>query len=419
MSTIAAFSAALAQPVVKRNVIFDALHTMRTHLDMDIAYLSEFVGDQLVFRAVDAPGLEHLAQVGGTRDLSETYCRHILAGTLPELIPDTLDLPFAAAMPITHDLPIRSHVSVPIERSDGSIYGMFCCLSPRPNSSLNLRDLNLMRTFARLAQSEVQRTLEVTSKLTTISDLIDTAMGNKTYDMVYQPIFDLNNGDMLGMEALCRFRSDPYRSPDLWFNDAARVGKSLVLELSVIDTALNALSSLPDGVYLSINASPDTVASGLLPSIFADRPTDRLVVEVTEHAAVADWAALDRCLHDLRSMGIRIAIDDAGAGHSGLQQMVRLRPDIIKLDRSLVDRIDEDRARRSLCAAMVHYAAETGASLVAEGIERTEEAHVLRGLGVQKGQGFLLARPMPLHDALAFCGAPEAHHPAKVMGVTA
>lgn len=409
MSNIAAFNAALAEPVATRDVIFDALNTMRRHLDMEIAYLSEFVGDKLVFRAIDAPGLEHLAQVGGSRDLSETYCRHILDGALPSVMRDTLDLPLAAAMPITRDLPIRAHVSVPIERSDGSIYGMFCCLSPRPNTTLNTRDLELMRTFARLAQSEVQRTLEVSATHAALNALIDRTLRDRTYDMLYQPIVDLRSGEMAGMEALCRFHSDPYRSPDLWFSDAVRVGKSIELEVRVMETALAALDDIPNDVYLSLNASPDTVASGVLPEIFRDAPGKRLVIEVTEHAAVVDWAALDRALHDLRAMGVRIAIDDAGAGHSGLQQMVRLRPDIIKLDRSLVDCIDEDAARRSLCAAMVHYAMETGARLVAEGIERQEEARALRSLGVQMGQGYLLARPMPMRDAVALCRRTVAH----------
>lgn len=401
MSNLAAFDANLAIPIANRDVVFDALHTMRTHLDMEIGYLSEFVGDKLVFRCIDAPGLEHIAQVGGAMDLSDTYCNQIRAGHLPQLIGDTLDLPIAAALPITHQIPIRAHISIPIERSDGSAFGMFCCLSRRPNTSLNTRDLDLMRVFARLAQSEVQRTLEVRSEQAAIAELIDRTLQDRTYDMVFQPIMDLRSGDLIGMEALCRFQSDPYRPPNLWFQDAARVGKSVQLEINVIEAALAALADVAADVYMSLNASSETVASGLLADVFSGVATNRLVIEVTEHVAVADWAALDRSLHTLRAMGIRVAIDDAGAGHSGLQQMVRLRPDIIKLDRSLVARIDEDRARRSLCAAMVHYASETGASLVAEGIERAEEAATLRGLGVQMGQGYLLARPMPLIDLLA------------------
>lgn len=402
MANLEKIRASDAQPAFVKDVIFDTLHTMRTHLNMEIAYLSEFVGDDLVFRVLDAPGLDDLVQVGDTRSLSETYCNHILAGDLPELIPDTSQLPFAVGLPITQNLPIGAHVSVPIERSDGSIYGMFCCLSPHANTSLNQRDLDLMRSFARLAQSEVQRSLEVQSRDDALVALIERTLDLQTFDLVYQPIIDLASGRLTGVEALCRFQSEPYRAPNLWFDDAASVNLAQQLEICVMRKALKILDDLPPGLYLSLNANPETIASGQLVALFAGQTNGRLVLEVTEHIKVSDWAALGRSLLDLRAMGVKIAIDDAGAGYSGLQQMVRLQPDIIKLDRSLVDRIDEDPARRSLCAAMVHYAKETDATLVAEGIEREEEAEVLRALGVERGQGFLLARPMPLADVLAY-----------------
>ncbi len=401
MSNLKQINSAGAQPAFLTDVIFDTLHTMRTHLNMEFAYLSEFVGDELVFRVIDAPGLEHLAQVGSTRKLSNTYCNHILAGDLPELIADTCALPLAKSLPITQALPIGAHVGVPIERSDGSIYGMFCCLSPEPNSSLNQRDLDLMRSFAGLAQSEVQRSLEMKSRNDELVALIENMLKYQTFDMVYQPIIELASGKMTGVEALCRFRSDPYRPPNLWFDDAARVGRAQQLEICVMRKALAILDDLPEDLYLSLNANPETVASGQLTAVFKGLSTHRLVLEVTEHIDVADWAALGRSLKELRAMGVKVAIDDAGAGYSGLQKMLRLQPEIIKLDRSLVDRIDEDPARRSLCAAMVHYAKETAATLVAEGIEREEEAEVLRALGVDRGQGFLLARPMPLADISA------------------
>lgn len=410
MSNIDAISVNLANAAVTHDIITETIRSMRTHLGMEIGYLSEFVDDQLIFRAVDAPGLEHLVKPGDVRALSETYCKHILAGGLPQLMSDALEVPLAAAMAVTREVPIRAHISVPIERRDGSIYGMFCCLSPRPNATLNIRDLELMRTFARLAQSEVQRSLELKVEAEKMMASIDHALDSRNFEMVYQPIFNLVSGDISGLEALCRFKTDPYRAPNLWFDDAARVGKAEKLEICVIETALTALSDIPEGIYLSLNASPETVASGHLADIFRPWATERLVIEVTEHVQVADWAVLDRELHRLREMGIRIAIDDAGAGYSGLQQMVRLHPDIIKLDRSLVDCIDDDRARRSLCAAMVHYAKETGAALVAEGIERPEEAAALRSLGVDRGQGYWLAKPMPLKELLANfsnCGAAE------------
>ncbi len=137
-----------------------ALHAIRTHLDMDVACVSEFVDGRTVFRQVDAPGMEALIKVGDSRSLDDVYCRHILEGRLPEIIPDAAREPVAAAMPITTAVPIGAHMSVPIRLSDGRLYGMFCCLSSRPDPTLNPRDLQMMRVFADLTAFEIDKELK-------------------------------------------------------------------------------------------------------------------------------------------------------------------------------------------------------------------------------------------------------------------
>ena len=401
MSEMGAIAGVLAEPVGSKDVVADALAAIRSHLGMDYAYLSEFDGEDLEFRAVDGTGPDHPFHVGGRIPLQDSYCWHIRAGNLPELISDAYELPFAVSLQVTHSASIRSHVSVPIRRSDGSIYGMFCCFSPRPNKTLNTRDLQLMHLFAKLVQNEVRRKLTVADNETALTEQIKSILTEKRFEMAYQPIFDLETGEIAGLEALSRFNPSPYRPPNLWFDDAEWVGLGKELELCVIEEAAKAIPRMPKGAYLSLNASPKTIASGQLPKVLADVQPEQVVIEVTEHVAVADWASLDRALSTLRGLGFRIAIDDAGAGYAGLQQMVRLQPEIIKLDRSLVSGIDEDRARRSLCAAMVHYANETQATLVAEGIESAGEARALKDLGVFRGQGFHLARPAKLDEVLS------------------
>ncbi len=165
--------------------------------------------------------------------------------------------------------------------------------------------------------------------------------------------------------------------------------------------ALAGFGELPAGITMSINASPDTIASGRLWGALDRANLHRTIVEVTEHAHVADHAPLDRRLAELRRVGVRIAIDDAGAGYSGLQQIVQVAPDLIKMDMSLTRGIDGDGARRALASAMVYYARETGATIVAEGIETQEELATLRTLGAARGQGYLLGRPMRL-EAIDF-----------------
>lgn len=137
------------------------LEAVRQHLGMQVAYVSEFADGRTVMREVDAPGLEALIRVGSSRPVDETYCAHILAGRLPELIPDTSQEPFAMAMPITAAANIRSHISVPIRLPDGRIFGMFCCVGFQADPSLNARDLQTMRAFADLVAFEIHRDLEI------------------------------------------------------------------------------------------------------------------------------------------------------------------------------------------------------------------------------------------------------------------
>lgn len=383
------------------DIIQRALSSVREHLGMEIAYLSEFIEESLIFRAVDAPGLEALIKPGDTRRVDEVYCRHIIEGRLPSLIPDTADFPLTQTIPVTHAAPIGSHVSVPIRRSDGSVYGMFCCLSPTPNPSLNNRDLSIMEMFADLCAEQINGAVSEKVQREAMTDAIRQVLAEQNFDVVYQPIFQLDQPCPTGFEALCRFRPDPYRSPDIWFNEALMVGLGTDLELAVIEAALGAFADLPKDVYLSVNASPSAAASGRLSDVLEGHPLHRIVLEVTEHEAIEDVTALLTELSDLRAQGLSLAIDDAGAGYSGLQQIINLSPDILKLDMSLTSDVDKDAAKRSLTAAMVHFAAEQNSVIVAEGIETQAELDTLRNIGVHRGQGWHLGKPAPLDETCA------------------
>jgi EAL domain-containing protein (putative c-di-GMP-specific phosphodiesterase class I) len=386
-------------------VIQKALSAVRMHLGMEVAYLSEFVGGDSVFRAVDAPGMEAIIKPGDSRPLDEVYCRHILDGRLPNVIPDTNAEPIAAALPITRETPIGSHVSVPIRRDDGSVYGMFCCLSPRPSTTLNARDLAVMEMFAELSAEQLNRAIRQKTGREVMLGAVRHVLDTRDFGILLQPIVDLHAAGVSGFEALCRFRPEPYRSPDKWFADADTVGLLADLELAVIDRALDALADLPPDVYVSVNASPSTVASGRLSEVFGRRPLERIVLEVTEHIPVAAYDELVAETRMWRFRGVKLAIDDAGAGYSGLQHIVRLAPDILKLDMSLTRGIEADPAKRSLAAAMVHFASETRSLIVAEGIETVAELETVRALGVHRGQGWHLGRPAGIADAVAACMA--------------
>jgi hypothetical protein len=198
-----------------------ALQAIRSHLGMQVAYVSEFVDGRSVFREVDAPGLEALAKVGDSHSLHDVYCRHILEGRLPELIPDTAAEPVAAAMPVTKAVPIGAHMSVPIRLPEGRPYGMFCCLSSQANQSLNDRDLQMMKAFAALAAFEINRELEVTKHGEERRARIKDTIAAERLSIVFQPIWNVEAFRIVGLECLARFSGEPPRSPDVWFNEAA------------------------------------------------------------------------------------------------------------------------------------------------------------------------------------------------------
>jgi len=386
-----------------QGIVARSLEAVRQHLGMEVAYISEFVGNDSVFRVVDAPGLEALIQPGDSRSLDDVYCRHILAGRLPELIPDTSAIPLAAGMPITRAIPIGSHVSVPIRLADGSVYGMFCCLSPQTNSSLNVRDLQVMRAFADIAADEIRRERQAGAETEAMRVRLRRVIDEELFSIHFQPIWDFRHEAPVGFECLARFSAEPLRSPDKWFAEAAALGLGLELELAAIRSALAASAALPDSVYVAINAAAETILSSDLETALAAFDGRRIVLELTEHAAVSDYDGLIAAIASYRARGVRLAIDDAGAGYSGLQHIVRLKPDIIKLDMALTRNVDTDPARRALAAALIHFARETDCQILAEGIETDEERTTLKLLGVAKGQGYYLGRPMVLTDAIALC----------------
>ena len=213
--------------------------------------------------------------------------------------------------------------------------------------------------------------------------------------MVYHPIMDLETREEIGVEALARFGSIPVKPPDRWFAEATALELGLQLELRAMKEALDGLSRIPDGAFLSINCSHRTAASTELAEQL-DGMEKRIVLEITEHEAIDDYGGLAEALEPLRARGLRVAVDDVGAGYASLRHALQLAPDMVKMDISLTHDIDRDAGRRALAAALIAFAAETDMTIVAEGIETAGELHSLRQLGVRYGQGFYLARPAPL-----------------------
>jgi PAS domain S-box-containing protein len=250
---------------------------------------------------------------------------------------------------------------------------------------------------------------------------IEAVIALTAFAPVFQPIIELSTRRIVGFEALTRFR-DGCR-PDEIFADALDCGLAIELETVTLEAALKSSQFLPAGAWLSLNASPTLVADGAaLGRVLATRSRP-VVLEITEHEAITEYAPLRAAVLRL-GPDIRLAVDDAGAGVANFNHLVELRPDFLKIDAGLVRGVHEDVGRQAVVAGLLHFAASAGCQVIAEGIETDAELAMVRSLGVTLGQGYLLARPAAVETwsvpALAKTqrGAPE-HERRRLTGARA
>jgi EAL domain-containing protein (putative c-di-GMP-specific phosphodiesterase class I) len=225
---------------------------------------------------------------------------------------------------------------------------------------------------------------------------IERTLSERAWEVIGQPIVDVTSGELVGIEALTRFHGPPAQSPDRWFDDAQAAGLGVALEIAAAQTALELLDHAPAAAFVAINIGPTAIATSELRDMLRSAKSGRVVLELTEHLRVEDYPALSAALHDLRTDGVRLAVDDAGAGFSSLAHIVNLAPDLIKLDRHFTGSIDLDPVRRALAAALVTFAHQTGAEVVAEGVETADELETIRELAIPYAQGYFIARPAPI-----------------------
>ncbi|MDQ3690893.1 MAG: EAL domain-containing protein [Chloroflexota bacterium] len=371
----------------------------RQQLGMDVAFLSEWRDGQQVFRSLDGTADSFGLRRDEASPLPDSYCQRVVDGRMPNTIPDTGAERAVQNLPATTERGIGAYIGVPVLLSDGSQYGMLCGMSHASEPTLNQRDVRFLSVLASLVADEVEAATAVDERQQALHERITEVIREASFEVVFQPIIALRSERAAGYEALSRFSAQPTQPPDAWFTDAAAAGLQVELELATATAAVRQLSKLPPATFMAINCSPATISHPRLRRLLATVDRRRIVLELTEHTQIDDYAALRDSVGLLRRKGVRLAIDDAGAGYSSLRHIVQLAPDLIKVDIGLVRSIHQDPARRALVSSLAQFARETNAQLVAEGIEEQAELETLLSLRVTFGQGYLLGRPSPLLGA--------------------
>ncbi|WP_404427242.1 EAL domain-containing protein [Ureibacillus chungkukjangi] len=232
-------------------------------------------------------------------------------------------------------------------------------------------------------------------------------MQNESLETFFQPIVNLQTGQTFGFEALNRpGQPEFFSSVDHFYEFVGQTDMVFEFEkfcrnLSLKRYIAGLNEKLQDEDFnLFINIHPHVLLdkhyhSGDTLQLLIDigiRP-DQVVFELTERSAVTDFQEFERVLSNYRSQGYRIAIDDVGSGYNSLKTLIFLKPEFIKLDRSLIQNIDESKPSQQLVSLIYDYAVQSDTKIIAEGIERKEEIMYLQKLGIHYAQGYALGRP--------------------------
>jgi PAS domain S-box-containing protein len=278
-------------------------------------------------------------------------------------------------------------------RHAGAVMGVLLAAKSLTASVPLAEDLPALVEFAEMAAIMLGPALASRSEVTEARGRIAVLIADHAFHPVFQPIVDTRRNRVVAYEALTRF--DDGAAPNLHFDRAAAIGMGIELERATLEAAITASCALSPRIGLHLNASPALILAGdALPTLLA-KARRRVVLEVTEHTPIEDYAALRAALTALGPR-VRLAVDDAGAGFASLRHILELQPAIVKLDRSVIGGVDDDLAREAMVAGMAHFAHETDCQLLAEGVETVGELLVLQEHGIWIAQGFLLGRPAQL-----------------------
>jgi EAL domain-containing protein (putative c-di-GMP-specific phosphodiesterase class I) len=369
------------------------LDAARTRLGMDVAWMSTFTESTQHIRAATGELDAMHVHEGMEPSLEGSFCVRVLSGRLPPVVTGARRNPETRDLAVTRELGIGSYVGAPVRAPDGRPVGMLCCVSQDDGAHL---DGAAARTLELLADVIADRLAEpLPEPPPDAACQVREVLAEGGVVTHVQPIVDLADGQTVGYEALARFPGTA-DGPARLFSAAAAAGLGVELEELAARAALAVAPRLPAGRPLGLNLSPEALLRPSVTALLLDHRSLGLAVELTEHSPVEDYDALRGALSALRQAGIRLTVDDAGAGYASLRHVLLLRPDTIKLDIALVTGVHTDPAKQALVTAMVGFAAAMDARLVAEGVEDTAEAALLRSLGVHQGQGHLFGRPAPL-----------------------
>ncbi|MEE6138103.1 EAL domain-containing protein [Mycobacterium sp. 050128] len=391
-------------PADSMELVRTLLGLLRRRLGLDTAWIASFYQGMQVFEVIDGDADALGVSPGDRSSLSGSYSVRVMDGRLPAVIPDTSADKTASVLPRTHKLGLGAYVGVPLLGPNGSTVGMVGAVSREAKPHLVDVDLRIVNKMADLIGALMELPVDSTKIRAEQREGIRRVVAERDFEVIFQAVHDVSTGKVVGVEALARFPCEPFR-PDLVFGQAALLGLDIELETAVIARVLSLLPQLPKDGFVAVNISPSAALLTPWTELLAEVDPSRLVLEITEHDAVENYDALDEVLEACRARGMRVAVDDVGAGFSSFSHVLELAPEFIKIDQSITRNIDADDARRRLAQSIAEFAGQIGATVIAEGVESQGELDAISAAGIPWAQGYHLSRPQSHTHGFAACGA--------------
>lgn len=269
-------------------------------------------------------------------------------------------------------------------------------VNSKPNNSIDFK--GTMQQF--LLKSKTIRHISQSIALNNI-------IAQEAMNTYFQPIYDVKNNTTFGFEALNRpIALRLFQTADIFYEFVGRTDKVFLFECFCRNLSLVRYHKK----LLNYNTTKDfTLFINIHPNVLLDKnyhsgetralleklniSPEQVVFELTERSAVGDFEEFARVLSHYRSQGYRIAVDDVGSGYNSLKTLIYLKPEFIKLDRSLIQNIDQHKAQQQLLTVILNYAIESGTKVIAEGIETRAEYEFIQSVGVHYAQGYAIGRP--------------------------
>lgn len=394
-------------PDIPVDLVRTLLGVLRARLGLDTAWLASFRDGMQVFEVIDGDADAIGLTPGARSSLAGSYCVRVVDGRLPSVIPDTAANRTTSALPVTQEMSLGAYVGVPVLGADGVAVGSLCAATTTARPELADVDLRIVTHIADLIGALIESPARGSDSSAQQRSAIRAVVTERDFDVVFQTVHDVATGKVMGVEALARFPCEPFR-PDAFFAQAATMGLGIELETAIVARVLGLVPELPDDIFVAVNISPAALLAAPWTQLLGNVDPSRIVLEITEHDAVQDYGALDEVLDICRAQGMRVAVDDVGAGFSSFTHVLELVPDFVKIDHSITRNIHSDDARRRLAQAIAEFAGQIGAVVIAEGVETQPELDAVGAAGIDLAQGYHLSRPQPYQHGFAAAGATAA-----------